>query len=93
MGADGSPGRAPRPVIGPFVLLLVGLAAGAALGGWAGLVAGALIALGVVAAVVAGAAIWAEQIGSGLDPADARASAPCPPGFRRLCERVYRRLG
>ena len=79
-------------MIGPLALLVAGAAVGAAAGGLAGLVGGLLIAVGVIAAVAAGAAIWAQQIGSAMDPADARALAPCPPGFSAICARVYRRL-
>ncbi len=76
---------------GPYVLVIVGAAAGALLGGWPGLVAGFIIAIGVVAAVAAGATIWWQQIGAALDPADALAVAPCPPGFSAICNRIYRR--
>ena len=76
-------------MIGPAVLLAVGVVAGSLAGGFAGAVAGVLLAVFITAAVAAGAAIWAQQIGGALIPEDARAHAPCPPGFRRICERVY----
>ena len=76
---------------GPAVLLAVGAFGGAAAGGFAGAAAGVLIALGLIAAIAAGAAIWAQQIGSLLEAQDARANAPRPPGFGRLCDYVYDR--
>ena len=76
-------------MIGPAVLLVVGVVAGSLAGGVAGAVFGVLLAVFITAAVAAGAAIWAQQIGSVMIAEDARANAPCPPGFKRLCARVY----
>ena len=76
-------------MIGPAVLLVVGVVAGSFAGGIAGAVTGALLAVFMTAAVAAGAAIWAQQIGSTMVREDALANAPCPPGFKRLCDRVY----
>ena len=76
-------------MIGPVVLLVIGVAAGSFAGGLAGAVTGALLAAFISAAVVAGAAIWAQQVGSVMVREDALANAPCPPGFKRLCDRVY----
>ncbi len=76
-------------MIGPAVLLLVGVVAGSFAGGIAGAVTGVLLALFITGAVAAGASIWAQQIGSVMIAEDARANAPCPPGFARICNRVY----
>ena len=76
-------------MIGPAVLLVVGVVAGSLAGGVAGAVTGVLLALFITGAVAAGASIWAQQIGSVMIPEDARANAPCPPGFKRICDRVY----
>ncbi len=79
-------------MIGPAVVFGVFMIGGALAGGWAGAAGGAVIAVGLIAAVVAGAAIWAQQIGSQLDIEDARDNAPRPPGFARLCDYVYERV-
>ncbi len=79
-------------MIGPVILLVVGVVAGSFAGGVPGAVTGMMLALFITGAVAAGATIWAEQIGSVMIPEDARANAPCPPGFRRICARVYDRL-
>ncbi len=78
-------------MIGPVLVTAVSLIAGALTGGLGGLAAGLLIAIGINVAVAAGAAIWASQIGSILELEDARANAPCPPGFSRLCDAIYSR--
>lgn len=75
------------PVLLPVALAVAGWFAG----DWPGAIVGAGAGLLVTAAVVASAAIWARQIGSLLEPADAWDNAPRPPGFRRLCEWVYER--
>lgn len=75
------------PILLPIAL---GVAGWSAAGG-----AGAITALGVGLlidlAVMAGAALWARQIGSLLDPEDAWEVAPRPPGCRRLVDWVYER--
>ena len=76
-------------MVGPAVLLVVGVVAGSLAGGVAGAVTGGLLALFITAAVAAGAAIWAQQVGNVMVREDALANAPCPPGFKRLCARVY----
>ncbi|HSM02591.1 MAG TPA: hypothetical protein VK960_09180 [Acidimicrobiia bacterium] len=57
--------------------------------------AGAITAFGVGllidVAVIAGAAVWARQMGLLMEPEDAWMNAPRPPGYRRLVEWVYRR--
>ena len=77
---------------GPIVVTLVAVIGGAVAGGVAGAAAGLLIAIGLVAAVVAGAAVWAQQIGRLLESEDAFANAPRPPGFGPLCDLVYERV-
>jgi hypothetical protein len=79
-------------MLGPLLLT-----AGFGIAGWfAGDAAGAVVGIGVgvlfSVAVVAGAAWWARTIGALLEPEDARANAPRPPGFGRLCDWVYHRL-
>ena len=78
-------------MIGPIVLVVVSIAAGAASGGWPGAVAVGFGGLMVVAAMAAGAALWARRIGSLLEPEDAWEHAPRPPGFRPMMDWVYRR--
>lgn len=78
-------------MLGP-VLLPIGFGiAGWFTGDWAGLVVGAFVGGLVTVAIVAGAAWWARTIGSLLEPEDALANAPRPPGFARLCDWVYDR--
>ncbi len=78
-------------MLGP-VLLLVGFSVtGAVCGGWAGAVAGAAIAGLLTAAVAASAVMWALHIGRMLEADQAKALAPRPPLFRRLCDWVYDR--
>ena len=66
-------------------------AAGAMSAGWGGAVAGGATGLFMVAAVAAGAAMWAKRIGSLLEPEDAWEVAPRPPLFGWLVDRIYRR--
>jgi hypothetical protein len=78
-------------MIGPILLVVGAATVGAVTDGVAGAVGAGLAGLTVVAAVAAGAAFWAIRIGRLLDPEDARAHAPRPPLFGRLCDAVYRR--
>jgi hypothetical protein len=78
-------------VIGPIVLFVAGGVAGWFSGGGAGLAAGLGVAVLVTFGVAAAAAWWVAQVGRSLDPADARAAAPRPPGFGPLCDAIYRR--
>ena len=78
-------------MLGPVVLSLALGVAGWLAGDWAGAIVGVGLGLLVTVAVAAGATIWARQIGSLLEPEDARANAPRPPGFRRLTDWVYER--
>ena len=75
------------PVLLPIVLGAVGWFAGEA----AGAVVGAGLGLLVTVMVAAGAAVWSRQIGSLLEPEDARAVAPRPPGFGAVADWVYDR--
>jgi hypothetical protein len=79
-------------MIGPILLVGVMVTIGALTEGVAGAVGAGLAALGMVAAVAAGAALWAVRMGRMMEPADAWRLAPRPPLFARLCEAVYRRL-
>ncbi len=79
-------------MIGPAVFLVIGVVAGSLAGGVPGAVTGVLLAIFITGAVAAGATIWAEQIGSVMIAEDARANAPCPPGFQRICARIYNRM-
>ena len=78
-------------MLGPALLLIGFTVAGAVVGGWPGAVVGVAVAFGLTGAVAASAAAWAHQIGRVLEPDDARALAPRPPLFRRLCDWVYLR--
>jgi hypothetical protein len=78
-------------VIGPVVLIVVLGVAGWFSAAWAGAVTGLAVGVLVTVTVVAGAAVWARQFGDLLDPDAAFEAAPRPPGFRRLCDWVYRR--
>lgn len=59
--------------------------------GWPGAVAAFAVGGLIDIAVVVGAAVWARQVGEHLHPEDAFDVAPRPPGFRALCDWVYRR--
>lgn len=78
-------------LVGPVVIVAVAVALGAASGGIAGAVGGLAIGIGLLGAVAAGAATWARQIGSEMDPEEARMIAPRPPGLRAMCDYVYER--
>ena len=78
-------------VIVPVLLPIALGVAGWFTAGWAGAVTAFGVGLLIDVAVVAGAALWARQIGSLLEPEDAWAEAPRPPGYRRLVEWVYGR--
>jgi len=78
-------------VIGPLLIVIVATVAGAWSSGWAGAVAAGFTGLFLVGAVAAGAAMWANRIGSLLAPEDAWAEAPRPPLFGRFVDAVYRR--
>jgi len=75
----------------PIALPLALGVAGWFAAGWAGATTAFLVGVLVDVAVVAGAALWARQIGSLLEADDALAVAPRPPGYRRLAEWVYDR--
>ena len=78
-------------MLGP-VLFPIGLgAAGWLAGQGAGLAVGIGVGLLISFAVAAGAAWWAQAIGSLLEPEDALANAPRPPLFGGLCDFVYER--
>jgi hypothetical protein len=79
--------------MGPIFLPAALAVAGALTAGWAGSIVGAGVGLLIDGAVIVGAALWMRQIGSVLEPEDAWDQAPRPPGFRRLVEWVYRRVG
>ena len=76
---------------GPVLVAVVAVGIGAATSGPAGVVGGLVVAATVTAGVALGAIGWCRQIGVHLDPADARAAAPCLPGFRAVCDFVYDR--
>jgi hypothetical protein len=78
-------------MVGPMLAILGFGIAGWLSGDAAGLTVGVGLGLLLTAAVAAGAAWWAQSIGSLLEPEDARANAPRPPGFGPLCEWVYAR--
>ena len=75
----------------PIALPVALGAAGWFAAGWAGAIAAFWVGVLVDLAVVAGAALWARQIGSLFDPEEALTVAPRPPGYRRLVEWVYAR--
>ncbi len=77
---------------GPLILALLGVVAGWVAAGPAGVAGGLMLAAIVTMMVVVGGVVWARQIGAYLAPEDARAAAPCPPGFARLCAAVYDRV-
>jgi hypothetical protein len=79
-------------MLGPLLLVAAFTLAGALAGGWAGGVVGAAAALLAAGAVAVSAAAWAHRIGRVLEPDDARAVAPHPPLFGRLCDWVYDRV-
>jgi hypothetical protein len=78
-------------MIGPVLLPLALAAAGWLAAGSAGAAAAFGVGILVVVSVVIGAAVWARQIGGLLDPDEAFALAPRPPGFGALCDWVYER--
>ena len=80
-----------RPVLVPILLPIALSVAGWFAGDWAGVIAAFGVGVLIDLAVIAGAAVWARQIGSLLEPDDAWEVAPRPPGFRRLTEWVYQR--
>ena len=75
------------PILFPIGLGIAGWFSGDA----AGLVVGVGVGLLISFAVAAGAAWWAQAIGSLIEPEDALANAPRPPGFGRLCDWIYER--
>lgn len=75
------------PVLLPLVLGVAGWFAA----DWAGAIAAFGVGLLIDVAVVAGAALWARQIGALMEPEDAWTTAPRPPGYRWLVEWVYKR--
>jgi len=79
-------------MLGPWLLLIGFTTAGAFTAGWAGAVAGGLVAVLFVGAVAAAAIAWANTIGNRLHPEDAWEAAPRPPLFGRLCDAVYRKV-
>jgi len=81
----------PRLMLVPIALPLALGVAGWFAAGWAGAITAFAVGLLVDLAVVAGAALWARQIGSLIEHDDAWAVAPRPPGYRQLVEWVYRR--
>ena len=78
-------------MLGPILFPLGFGIAGWISGDGAGLTVGIAVGLLVSVAVAAGAAWWAQAIGSLLEPEDARANAPRPPLFGQLCDWVYDR--
>ena len=79
-------------MIGPIVLVLAPTIAGAIDEGGAGAFAGFLVGIGIVMALVAGAALWAARVRDHLDPEEARRLAPRPIGCGRLMDAVYDRV-
>ena len=79
-------------MLGPLILFIGFVTAGALTGGWAGAVVGGLVSLCFTGAVAAAALAWANTIGKQIHPEDAREAAPRPPGFGPLCDAVYRRV-
>jgi hypothetical protein len=75
------------PILFPIALGVAGWFSGEA----AGLVVGVGVGFLITFAVAAGAAWWAQAIGSLIEPEDALANAPRPPGFGRLCDWIYER--
>jgi hypothetical protein len=78
-------------MLGPIVLPIGLAVAGWVAADWAGAVVGAFVGLLFSVAVMVGAIWWSRTIGDLLEPEDARANAPSPPGFDRLTGWVYRR--
>lgn len=76
------------PILAPIALGIAGWLAGDG----AGMAVGIGVGLLVSGAVVAGAAWWSRTIGVLLEPQDALANAPRPPGFGKLCDWVYERV-
>lgn len=79
-------------VRGPVVVILMGLVGGWLLNGLGGALGGVVATLGLIGASMAAMVLWAQRIGRLLPADQARRLAPCPPGFSRLCEVVYRRM-
>ena len=80
------------PWFGPIVTLVIGTVAGGIAAGVPGAVGGLLMAFGLVGAIGAGAAVWADRIGRLIEPSDAWEAAPRPPLFTPMCEAIYRRV-
>lgn len=78
-------------MLGPILFPIALGVAGWFSGEWAGLVVGVAVGLLVSVAVMVGAIWWSRTIGDLLEPDDARANAPSPPGFGRLTDWVYAR--
>lgn len=78
-------------MVGPILLPIGFGIAGALTGDLAGMIVGVALGVLLISTVVAGAAVWARQIGALLTPEDAWEHAPRPPGFGPLCDWVYRR--
>ncbi|MCB2224768.1 MAG: hypothetical protein KQH83_11425 [Actinobacteria bacterium] len=78
-------------MVGPIVLVVAAVTAGALSAGWAGAIGAGIAALALVGAVAAGAAAWARRIGSMLDPDEALRLAPRPLGFGRMVDAITRR--
>jgi hypothetical protein len=79
-------------MLGPILFTLAFGIAGWIAGDGAGLAVGVGIGVLVTVAVAAGAAWWANTIGSLLEPEDALANAPRPPLFAKVCDWVYERV-
>jgi len=78
-------------MLGPILFPLGFGIAGWFAGNGAGLAVGIGVGLLISFAVAAGATLWAQTIGSLLEPEDAVANAPRPPLFGGLCDFVYER--
>lgn len=79
-------------MIGPILVPVAISTAGAFSAGWAGAIVGFGVGLLIDLAVILGAALWSRQIGALLEPEDALANAPRPPGFGKLVDWVYARV-
>jgi len=75
----------------PLLLTLALAVAGWLAGDAAGAIVGAGLGLLITATVAVGAAVWARQVGSLLEPDAARELAPRPPGFGPVVDWVYDR--
>ena len=78
-------------MIGPILVVVGGVVAGALAGGLAGAGAAGVTGLALVGAVAMAAASWARRIGVLLEPEDAWEMAPRPPLFGGFVDRIYRR--